>query len=459
MQQASAYEDFELEVGGGTVRLRKSPAGEVRPVPFQIPYDQEQHAALRSVLERAAKAARSYAAPVAMPSLDDPQQIGQKLFEALFPPEIHQLYTNSRAIIRDRGKGGLRIKLRLAEDVERLPWELLYDPLDDYLALVSHLSLVRYLEVAMPSNKLTVDGPLRVLLVAGWPGEPNDPLKLDLADEIAEIRKALQGPVSKGRVFVDVLERATLEDLFKRQRTDPFHIVHYLGHGEAPSDGAPARLLFHDRSGNRAEVDIDTVRRTLRNSEALRLVWLNSCSGSVGAEGALYGALASAAARFVASGVPAVLANQVRISDLAARELSRAFYTNLADGMPIDVALAEARAEVSVIYLNSLEWATPVLYMRAPDGVLFALPNGEPAVTTQSPAQGGGSQPASASPPPPDPSLRQLQEQQLSTLKKRLYMRQLQKAQYGISVDPSVLIEIDNLEHEIADLEKQMGLR
>lgn len=316
----------------------------------------------------------------------------------------------------------------------------------------------------MPSNKLTVDGPLRVLLVAGWPGEPNDPLKLDLADEIAEIQKALQGPVSKGRVFVDVLERATLEDLFKRQRTDPFHIVHYLGHGEAPSDGAPARLLFHDRSGNRAEVDIDTVRRTLRNSEALRLVWLNSCSGSVGAEGALYGALASAAARFVASGVPAVLANQVRISDLAARELSRAFYTNLADGMPIDVALAEARAEVSVIYLNSLEWATPVLYMRAPDGVLFALPNAEPAVTTPavtapSPAQGGGSQPASASPPPNDPSLRRLQEQQLSALKKRLYQRQLQKAQYGISVDPSVVIEIEDLEHQIADLEQQMGLR
>lgn len=44
----------------------------------------------------------------------------------------------------------------------------------------------------------------------------------------------------------------------------------------------------------------------------------------------------------------------------------------------------------------------------------------------------------------------------LKVNKDRLFQRELQKATYGISADPSILIDIENLEREIADLNRQI---
>jgi hypothetical protein len=61
---------------------------------------------------------------------------------------------------------------------------------------------------------------------------------------------------------------------------------------------------------------------------------------------------------------------QFEITDQAAIRLSQTFYESLADGYPAEAALAEAR---KAIYTsgNDVEWGTPVLYLRAPDGQLF----------------------------------------------------------------------------------------
>src|SRR4029077_1438076 len=79
----------------------------------------------------------------------------------------------------------------------------------------------------------------------------------------------------------------------------------------------------------------------------------------------------SVAATLVRSGTPAVVAMQYEITDGAAKEFSRAFYEAVVDGSAVDVAMSEARKSVSVAINNTLEWGTPVLYMRAPDGTLF----------------------------------------------------------------------------------------
>jgi len=49
--------------------------------------------------------------------------------------------------------------------------------------------------------------------------------------------------------------------------------------------------------------------------------------------------------------------------------MSHEFYRALGEGYPADAALAEARKMVS--NRNELEWGTPVLFLRSPDGVLF----------------------------------------------------------------------------------------
>ena len=69
-------------------------------------------------------------------------------------------------------------------------------------------------------------------------------------------------------------------------------------------------------------------------------------------------------------GIPAVIAMQFEISDPAALVFSQSFYQAIADGLPVDVAMVEARRAMFAEG-NEVEWATPVLYLRSPDGRIF----------------------------------------------------------------------------------------
>jgi hypothetical protein len=443
----NTYADFEIEIGNGQVRVRDSPAGQAKETftsPFQLPEQQK----LRDWLEAATLNARDLRAPApsSPAQIDDPQRVGEALYGAVFKDKINQLYLQSRTIVRERGLAGLRVKLRLAEDVESLPWELLRNPQEDYLLLTRKLTLVRYLDAPEPPSSLQVDGPLRLLVIAGAPDD------LDLAAEITSIKEATQDLVTQDRLEIDVLEDASLDDIYDKLYelqllSKPLHIVHYLGHSAGPGKGLPARLLLNDETGRSTLVPIDQFWRNLSGNEALRFIWLNSCSGAEGTEGTLYGPLASAAARFIASGIPAVLANQIRISDRAAQKFARAFYINLANGLPIDVALAEARRKVSATNITTLEWATPILYMRSPDGVLFTKAK-EPSSTSTKTTT-------------PDTAALNLEKQKLGMIleekQKQLFQRQLQQARYGISAEPYIVIDIENLTKEVEALKAQIA--
>jgi hypothetical protein len=61
---------------------------------------------------------------------------------------------------------------------------------------------------------------------------------------------------------------------------------------------------------------------------------------------------------------------QFEITDDAAITFSHELYQAVAEGFPIDAALAEARRAIFGSD-NDIEWGTPVLYMRSPDGLIF----------------------------------------------------------------------------------------
>ena len=107
----------------------------------------------------------------------------------------------------------------------------------------------------------------------------------------------------------------------------------------------------------------------LHDHEALRLIFLNTCQG---AQGGRSDPFAGMAQRLVQQGLPAVLAMQFPVSDAAATALSQAFYQALADGLPADSALSEARKAIAA-HGNEREWATPVLFSRSEDNRLFDL--------------------------------------------------------------------------------------
>jgi len=100
----------------------------------------------------------------------------------------------------------------------------------------------------------------------------------------------------------------------------------------------------------------------------LRLVVLNSCLGTQGGAAEPF---SSVGAGLVRAGVPAVIAMQFEISDHAAQEVAETFYTSLALNFPVDAAVTEARRKIFLSDRDSLEWATPILYMQVPDGRLF----------------------------------------------------------------------------------------
>jgi hypothetical protein len=62
---------------------------------------------------------------------------------------------------------------------------------------------------------------------------------------------------------------------------------------------------------------------------------------------------------------------QLPVSDQATISFSRAFYQRLAAGDPVDAAVTEGRQAMHSAYPAGFEWATPVLFMRTPNGEIF----------------------------------------------------------------------------------------
>ncbi len=83
----------------------------------------------------------------------------------------------------------------------------------------------------------------------------------------------------------------------------------------------------------------------------------------------------SLAPALVRAQVPAVVAMQSTLPDDAARAFAKNFYQALAEGFPLDTCMTEGRkAVMSAAGLGRADWGIPVVYTRAPDGVLFDLP-------------------------------------------------------------------------------------
>ena len=102
-----------------------------------------------------------------------------------------------------------------------------------------------------------------------------------------------------------------------------------------------------------------------------RLVLLNSCAGAAMGDTDLFSGTATALVR---GGVSAVAAMQYEISDLAAIAFSRGFYGALARGRAVDDAVSSGRAAILGLSGQTLEWVTPVLYLRGRDSHLFTVP-------------------------------------------------------------------------------------
>jgi CHAT domain-containing protein len=368
------YLNFDLEIqpgsGGTYLVVARSNAGSGRAM-MRFPYDAP---ALENALLRVQNALLRSAAlrrQVLSPEAQAVQDFGERLFRALMTGEVLHLYNVSGALAEQQGSGkGLRVRLQvLAPELAALPWEFLYDPgQGDYLCFQPRRSLVRYLDVPQPIQPLTVQPPL---LVAAMVASPSDQAQLDVEHEKQRLRDALGPLEQRGLLKLRWVEGQTPHDLQKKLLERNWHVFHFIGHGGFDPRSQEGVLALANDQGKTHLLSATDLGRLLAQRSSLRLVVLNACQGAMGNKTDLFSSTAATLAR---KGLPAVLAMQYEITDQAAIEFTRGFYVALAAGIPVDEAVTQARTSINLGVARTLEWATPVLFMRAPDGVLFDVP-------------------------------------------------------------------------------------
>ncbi|MFF1713957.1 CHAT domain-containing protein [Streptomyces sp. NPDC058268] len=411
------------DVGGGAVvdvdlQVEVGPGGsDGYPVVFRTTGGDETPGVMRlpPAQELEARAARIPDAVVASSALvrraladgEAPvRELGRTLFDALLGGPGAGLLQAARNRAALQG-GQVRLVLRVqAPELARLPWEFLYDTSEgDYLCL--EVPLVRHPQVARPVAPLRVMPPLRILGMVARP-EDQDPLAVRAEQRL--LREALSDLVAQGRVELGWTEGQTWRDLREALRRDArsapvqgvlqpggarreWHVLHFIGHGGYDTRAQEGALALAGEQGGTYLLSAGQLAMLVAGHPSLRLAVLNACE--TGRAGGL-NPFSSVAGALMHKALPAVLAMQYEVSDDAALECAHAFYSALARQLPIDVAVMEARQAMMLARPGSLEWGTPVLYMRSPDGHghLFDLTDTPGPTTQPSNAPGTGLQQA-----------------------------------------------------------------
>jgi len=362
------YDDFSLTLDpradGSCAVTVSSPAGEGRGT-FRIAAPGEARPSLE--VEPDAKPSRELDS--GEQEAFDPTATGDRLFQALFSGTVRDLFERSLGLVENDPDRGLRIVLRFDPEqpgtarLAALPWELLYRKEHrQFLNFSRRCPLVRFLTVprSLPPR---LEPPVRVLVAIASPeGYP----ALDTDRELRRIEEALEKVPNAEKSF---LSRVTPESLRARLLEEPFHVLHFIGHGTFDAASGQGILVFEDGAGKARPVPGPIVADLLRDFVSLRLVFLNACRTARFSEET--DPFAGLTAALAMAGVPAVLGMQLPISDDAAIAFSAAFYQRLAAGDPIDTATVEGRMAVHLKDPDSQEWATPVLFLRDRDGRLF----------------------------------------------------------------------------------------
>jgi WD40 repeat protein len=364
---ARAPGEFDLRI--------ESPAGSAtRVMALDVPALLAGRATLaHAVLESGSRADREVASESPRPLRDHGvlRAIGTALFEALLAGPVLDRYRDSVAQAEaTHGRDPVRLVLRLrAAELAPLPWEALFDPeLGEYVC--QRDSVLRYVSDPLPATSRLVEAPMRIL---GLVASPRDLSALDAAREQQLLHEALAAQIDAGAVelaWADAGDWATFQSMLM---SGSWQVVHFIGHGGIDDEGRAGLALEDGSSGSRSFVSAWRFARLLRASRPQpRLVVLNSCCT---AESQPDDLLSSTAASLVHRGISAVAAMQFPISDRAAVAFARGFYQALAYSKPVDEAVRLGRLAITGLSETTVEWVTPVLYLRTGETRLFTLPS------------------------------------------------------------------------------------
>ena len=315
------------------------------------------------------------------PADPDLPAVGQQLYSML---AVGQVAAPLDTLIKT-GEGRVVLDVRPAA-WQDLPWELARQGNRKLFARPQRPWSRGLMNPGLPPPVL--EWPLRILIVIG--SRPGDS-QVKAEEEVRAILSALE----KAEDHVDVLiERQPGRDrllaLLRASGPRP-HIFHYIGHGgvQEPAAGVPAGdawlQIVNCPTPDCAGASVQDwaaseIFQVFDTGHKPNLVVLNACRSATFAQHGLN----SLSSTLIDAGVHAVLGMRAEVGPDDAIKFSAAFYTALASGDPLDVAVAAARNEIfgTTPHADSRpEWAAPVLQVCGDAGDLIALPAApQPAV-------------------------------------------------------------------------------
>nr|WP_321483309.1 tetratricopeptide repeat protein [uncultured Cohaesibacter sp.] len=262
-----------------------------------------------------------------------------------------------------------------------LPWELIKDPERDSPLALSLCGIRRGCKTSSPLTSVPSGEVLRVLMVISRPSGLDD---IDYQMIARPLHDRLQ--FVRGKVQFDVLRPPTL-DALKAQlleaklKGEPYHVLHFDGHGVQRNGGAGAMfdaaaepnaetgfLAFEKENGGTELVAAGDFARLVKEG-AVPLVVLNACQSA--AMGTSTGA--SVATRLLEEGARSVVAMSHSVYAVAAADFMAQFYEELFKGQSVLEAVTAGRKQLrrsinrpsSKGPLPLQDWCVPVLYARS----------------------------------------------------------------------------------------------
>lgn len=379
------YSDFRVRLRDWdgeqfNAEVLESPVGEMQS-PETVSFDVD---ALAHALRRLE---RKRIAP------DELIELGEVLADALLPAQVREMLVRSLERVGD--DAGVRLRLIVSDpELANLPWEYAYVQRveeergrDGFLLLDPRISLVRHDALAQAPRDTAAERPLTIVAAFAMPA---DVAPLDLSFERDVLKQALD---DLDGVELQAVDHTTVPAL-ENALVHGADIFHFAGHGtfeqggisgagsrglgivtDETSESAPAgarsgdgALVFEDDDGNHRLVPAENIGLTLRNA-GVRMAVVGACeSGRRDGVNVWSGV----APELMKNGLGACVAMQYEILDSAAIAFARAFYRAIAAGVTVDEAVADGRlAMLNAGDAEDVEWGVPVLYMRAPEGVVF----------------------------------------------------------------------------------------
>ncbi len=304
------------------------------------------------------------------------KNVGTKLANALFTQEIRNHFYDVKSKAHNKG---IRVRLNIkSPEISRYPWEALFDN-GRYMAVELETPLTRFIPNVAPTKK-TFDKPVKILMIAANPSDPKLPA-INVEREIEVITESLQNGIDNGIIKLDVERRGNVRRIMDQLNNENYNIIHFIGHGVF-KDGL-GYLALEDNTGGLDIANHERIGDIFLNEKSLGLIVLNACQGAATSTSKAFTGLAP---ELIRRGIPSIIAMRYSITNQMAHHFSREFYKNL-PRIPFDENLQRVRQSILVNQLaDPREFTAPILFMNAPDGMIFQPANEEAQTLIVKPA-------------------------------------------------------------------------